>query len=93
MRADRLLRPIDRAGVRFVAEAGRGRGPHQAFGEQLIAEPTPLPTPAFVVTTQTNAEVAGSGNPMGLPVHPLLIAFWAMLVFLLIGILLRQLRQ
>ena len=72
---------------------GQPATPTPAPSEQVVAEPTPLPTPAFVVTTQQSAEVAGSGNPLGLPVHPLLIAFWAMLVFLLVGILVRQLRQ
>ena len=72
---------------------GQPATPTSGPSEPPTAAPTPLPTPALAVTTQQSAEVAGSGNPLGLPVHPLLIAFWAMLVFLLVGILVRQLRQ
>ena len=59
---------------------------------------TPSPSPAVTVTVPIVGTIAPpatpepSDNPWGLPVHPVLILFWVILVLLLLAILLRSLR-
>ena len=52
----------------------------------------PPATVPIIGTIEPVEPPATSDNPWGLPVHPILIAFWILLVILLIAILLRSLR-
>ncbi|HYU19088.1 MAG TPA: SdrD B-like domain-containing protein [Chloroflexota bacterium] len=68
------------------------------FGRRVELTPgrTPTPPPEGTITIiGTIAPTATPGapeTPFGLPVHPLLIFFWAVLVILLLAILIRSLR-
>ena len=63
---------------------------------QLVGTPSPSPaitaTVPVVGTIAPTATPPPSDNPWGLPVHPVLILFWVILVLLLLAILLRSLR-
>ncbi|MFN8523797.1 MAG: SdrD B-like domain-containing protein [Chloroflexota bacterium] len=83
----------DGRGLLDAGRADEGRGTPGAT-PRTGASPTARieGTVAILATIPPASTPAAPENPFGLPVHPLLIVFWLVLVLLLVAILLRSLR-
>ena len=87
-----LSRGAESSGLLDSGRAQEGTpGPAAQVGTPAPAT-SPGATVPVIATIAPTPTPADTGNPFGLPVHPLLILFWAILVLLLLALLLRGLR-